>query len=313
MLKVVKEISARCDCLKKELKEARHETQLCSEKVEDGLNGVSSEINAINKDIEAQDTKTEKFYTKVDEMSKDISTQDLKIDKKYGKMSAEIEAKFSDKIEKQVQKAVKLATVEFEVKLSNVADYMKNITKENENINKAQHETTIEKQIEQLTSAFVQDKQWTDIVRKQVEDKVENKISEVTADVVILQQKTKAIQEDREGHEEISKRKTSFIIHGLDDMVEKYPTMNDSAGIIDLLHQIKCDDVSVNSYFRLGKPQIDSQRKPRPIKVIVSSESQKDKVLKSSKNLKGLSHKMAKVFIHQDQTPCQRAKRSVSF
>jgi hypothetical protein len=39
------------------------------------------------------------------------------------------------------------------------------------------------------------------------------KISEVTADNVILQQKTKAIEEDREEKEEIGKRKTSFIIH----------------------------------------------------------------------------------------------------
>ena len=164
----------------------------------------------------------------------------------------------------------------------------------------------MEKQIEQLTN-----KQWTDIVRRQVEDKVDNTISGVTADVVILQQKTMAIQEDREEQEEICKRKTSIIIHGMEEMVDSNPTMDDSGSLMDLLHQIKCDDVSVRTCFRLGKPQIDSQNKPRPIKVIVSSEAQKEKVLRSSKNLKGLSHKMDKIFIHQDLTPRQRAKRQL--
>ena len=102
----------------------------------------------------------------MNEMSKNITTQDLKIDKKNKKMSAEIEAKLSDKIEKQIQKAIKAAAVETEVKLSKIGDDLKSVTKDNENIKKVQHEMTMEKQIEQLTNAFVWDKQWSDIVEK---------------------------------------------------------------------------------------------------------------------------------------------------
>ena len=37
LLKLIKEIKARCDCLEKELRETRNEAQLSSKKVEDGL------------------------------------------------------------------------------------------------------------------------------------------------------------------------------------------------------------------------------------------------------------------------------------
>jgi len=88
----------------------------------------------------------------------------LKTDKKNEKHSAEIEAKLSDKFEKQIQKAVKEAAVEIEVTLTKIGDDLKSVTKDDENIKKAQHEMTMEKQIEQLTNAFVQDKQWSDIL-----------------------------------------------------------------------------------------------------------------------------------------------------
>ena len=113
--------------LGKKLKEIRNEAQLSSKKVKDGLNGLSSELKAINEDIKAEDTKTEKVYNKMNEMSKDMTTQDLNIDKKNEKMSAEIEAKLSEKIEKQIQKAIKAAAFETEVKLSKIGDDLKRI------------------------------------------------------------------------------------------------------------------------------------------------------------------------------------------
>ena len=119
------------------------------------------------------------------------------------------------------------------------------------------------------------------------------------------------LQEDKEEMEEINKRKTSLIIHGLQETVNGESATTDSDSIMDLLHKINCDDVSVDYSFRLGKPTTGSQDKPRPVKVIVSSEAQKNQVLKSSKNLKGMSHSMDKVFIHQDLTPKQRAKRQL--
>ena len=127
-----------------------------------------------------------------------------------------------------------------------------------------------------------------------------------------LQKRTKEIQQDIEEQEEINKRKTCVIIHGL-----KEPTASDSEGrkkqddnsTIDLLHQIQCDDVSVNACFRLGKLQQGTDIKPRPVKLVLSSEAQKDKLLFNAKNLKGNSNGYEKVFIHQDLTTRQRENR----
>ena len=48
-----------------------------------------------------------------------------------------------------------------------------------------------------------------------------------------------------------------------------------------LLHEIGCDDVSVEDAIRLGKKQdvSDSATKPRPLKLVLASEDQKDKIL----------------------------------
>jgi hypothetical protein len=83
----------------------------------------------------------------------------------------------------------------------------------------------------------------------------------------------------------------------------------DSDNVQDLLNSIQCSTVSVNTCVRLGKlPEVPTER-PRPVKIILSSEEQKDKILRYAKNLKGLSNGMNKVFIHQDLTPKQRARR----
>ena len=81
--------------------------------------------------------------------------------------------------------------------------------------------------------------------------------------------------------------------------------------IIDLLHQILCDGVSVNSCFGLGKSSVDPAVKPRPVKLILASEAQKQQVLQFAENLKGKSNGLAQVYIHQDLTLRQRATRQL--
>jgi len=107
-------------------------------------------------------------------------------------------------------------------------------------------------------------------------------------------------------------RKTNIIIHGLQessasdrDIVHQ----QDENSIINLLHELKCDDVSVNAVTRLGRKMEAEDAKPRPVKVVLASEEQKDKILRMSKNL---HHKRAtdleRIFIHQDLTPERKAK-----
>lgn len=84
----------------------------------------------------------------------------------------------------------------------------------------------------------------------------------------------------------------------------------DENGIADILHVIGCDDVSVESVIRLGRKSDEEGAKPRPIKLVLASESQKDKVLRKSKNLRSQTdNRFSAVFMHQDLTPLQRERR----
>jgi len=102
------------------------------------------------------------------------------------------------------------------------------------------------------------------------------------------------LQEDKEEAEEVKKRSTKLILHGLPEMANPE---SDSAKkeqedqLVNLLHAIKCDDISVQSTVRLGRYDKD-QQKPRPVKMVVASEQQKEKVLKQAKNLKNATDKV---------------------
>lgn len=122
------------------------------------------------------------------------------------------------------------------------------------------------------------------------------------------------LQEDKEESKEIKKRSTSIIIHGLLESTETDKQVRldcDENLITNLLHEINCDDVSVQSTVRLGA--FDSnQSKPRPLKVVISSEQQKDKILQQTKNLRHTKVKeLEKIFIHQDLTVKQRKARNL--
>lgn len=165
---------------------------------------------------------------------------------------------------------------------------------------------------------------WADIVAR-VEDEVENKMIKVAQDVenkmkgvtvelTLLQKQNCDIQFDRDEQEEICKRKNSLIIHGLRESLSgngSIRSSEDNDCVMDLLHQIKCPTVSVNTCIRLGKVPTDETQKPRPLKIVLSSEEQKDRVLRYAKNLKGMGNGLDKVFIHQDLTPKQRSHRQL--
>jgi len=120
------------------------------------------------------------------------------------------------------------------------------------------------------------------------------------------------LQEDREEEEEIEKRKTSIIIHGVTESQDQSTDnriMEDNVQIEELLHKLDLDRVSVNKAIRLGKRPDSSDAKPRPLKVTLASEEQKIDVLKKAKNYLRRKEGENGVFIHQDLTPNQRKRR----
>lgn len=118
------------------------------------------------------------------------------------------------------------------------------------------------------------------------------------------------LEEDKEELDDVKRRSNNIIIHGLrelpgDDSDARVKAEDDQ--IADLLHAIHCDDVSVHSVTRLGardgNPSIS-----RSVKVALSSEQQRDKVLSRAKNLFG-NKIFVKVYIQKDLTIKQRMKR----
>jgi len=77
-----------------------------------------------------------------------------------------------------------------------------------------------------------------------------------------------------------------------------------------LLIVLKCDEVSVTSAVRLGKKlSTDGNAlNTRPLKIVLASVAQRDKILSNAKNLKD-NKEMSRVFILPDLTPNQRMRR----
>jgi len=79
------------------------------------------------------------------------------------------------------------------------------------------------------------------------------------------------LQEDLAEVEENRRRKTNIIIHGLQELTsgDQDEHEQDKNNVEHLLHELKCDDVSVNSIVRLGRRPVGEDTKPRPLKVVL--------------------------------------------
>jgi hypothetical protein len=125
---------------------------------------------------------------------------------------------------------------------------------------------------------------------------------------------TSRLQGDREEEEEIRKRRNNVIIHGIKESTqESFEGRNkdDEDQIVNILHEMGCDTVSVNNAFRIGKKEAQTD-KPRALLVALASEDQKDRVLQMAKNLRTkVVSGLSKVFVHQDLTRKQRMRRQV--
>lgn len=155
----------------------------------------------------------------------------------------------------------------------------------------------------------------TDVGEKRVEEKFDTFMDTVMQKMELCDNMevavSKKLSEEQEEQEEIRKRKASIIIHGMSEYESEDNEVRkkmDEDEICTLLHDISCDNISVDSVIRLGRRKDDAVASPRPVKLVVATEDQKEKVLRMSKNLKRI-RKWQKVFLHQDLTPKQRDRR----
>ena len=162
-------------------------------------------------------------------------------------------------------------------------------------------ENSVHKEIEYLAKKIdekdsetqVKVEETMDRAHKRVEEKVDKLVETVSKkqeldshlmhdcveDAVLIK-----LEEDREEAEEIKRRANSIIIHGLQEPPcdSADPDTEDESQIVNMLHAIKCDEVSVTNAVRLGKKkeQCDSQSAGiRPVKLTLSSIEQKEKLI----------------------------------
>jgi len=140
---------------------------------------------------------------------------------------------------------------------------------------------------------------WSDLVSPS--QTVDKKVDGVVVDVQKLQKLTNELELNKIEQDEQAKRKYCAFVQGLVEVSgsnSEERQKKDSDSVIDQLHQIHCYNVSVTSCFRLWKSSVETVTKPRPIKIVLASEAQKEQVLRAVKNLKLLINGLEKVFIH---------------
>jgi len=99
------------------------------------------------------------------------------------------------------------------------------------------------------------------------------KMHDCVEDVVTTQ-----LLQDKDEEDEIRKRKSSLIVHGLKEseaVVAEDRKSDDNELVEDWFHTLGCDCLSVNKLVRLGRRSDSSDAKPRPLKIDMSSEEQK--------------------------------------
>lgn len=179
------------------------------------------------------------------------------------------------------------------------------------------------------------------IIEKKIEEKVDALIDTVTNKFDIQSSVGEAVasklNEEKDEEDEIRRRRLNIIVHGVQesncDTAEKR-MKEDENEIMDLLHDMGCDNVSVSNTIRLGKRKDKSssgdtdtkssgaaiasptteesglakKEQPRPLMLVMASEEQKEKMLKMTKNLRNRM-RWKNIFLHQDLTPKQRERR----
>jgi len=132
--------------------------------------------------------------------------------------------------------------------------------------------------------------------QNRVETKVDSIMSTLTKNATTVHECVEGtlkvqLLEDKEEEAERNKRKTSIIVHGVEESTNADPEQriqDDSDALQSVLHEISCDAINVKQVIRLGKRQLedDDDVKPRPIKMVLETEDSKVRVLRNAKNLK---------------------------
>ena len=272
------------------------------QQLDDSMYGIASTINTKMDDLYAEmcsrlDTKANHDVVAVEEVQKKVDDNMVTltdsivrtVSSKVDDLSTAVCSRLESKVNCNVV-AVEEMQKKVDAKMDDLADFVKNREKIDE---WKKMEVKVDTIIDTVKDQAKID---THFVHDCVEDAIMVKFAK-----------------DQEEMEDVKRRRLNVIVHGLTEPAEEDDEARksrDEDEIVSMLHEINCDDVSVTSSTRLGRKSDSTATKPRPMKLVIASEEQKEKVLRLAKNLKRKKEKgLDNVFIHQDLTPLQREKR----
>ena len=203
------------------------------------------------------------------------------------------------KLEKTVddmKKEVGRFKLEYKTELKKMNEQVKDLIKTRE-------EADFEKQIEQITQAFVKDTQWTDIVKKEVNSKIETVSAELSS-IQKMVDVTKSMAE-----EEKEARSNNIIIYRVPESTDtsfEGRQKHDKATIIDILRELidkDFDETEIQKTFRLGKMNMEAS-KQRPILVQFVNRMTKNYLMNNLYYIKKTPYK--DIVISHDMTKNER-------
>jgi hypothetical protein len=167
-----------------------------------------------------------------------------------------------------------------------------------------------------------------DKISPKLSDAVEVEITKHAQEIIEIRTEMKKVDEKIDGtvrervnenvleEQERNARKANVICFGMEESSEE-ETMarieHDTKYVQDILTSLHCEDSEIKQVIRLGKKpskeEIQSGKKPRPLKVVLGTETSKNEVMNKARKLRSTQYQG--IFIVQDMTQKERQLRKV--
>ena len=171
----------------------------------------------------------------------------------------------------------------------------------------------LETRVEQCESKADTNKQELHSKVDDIKSKLDSPLSSVVQGCIEGAVKSQLTEDNAEA-QEIQRRKTSVIAHGIPELDADTANERNESDIIQIaamLEELDVNGAKVEQVIRLGKRPESVNSKPRPLKIVFDTEDNKIQVIRKAKNLRDKKDGgWESVFVHQDLTPKQREVRN---
>lgn len=169
---------------------------------------------------------------------------------------------------------------------------LKKLSDEVKDIKKDQEEKNNDKQIEELTQAFLKDTAWSDIVKKEVDNKIEN-VSVELSSIQKMVDATKGLVEEERDKEARSKNILLYNLPESSDSSYEERQNHDKSHVLNILRELidkEFQESEIQKFFRLGKMD-NGKNKTRPVLVQFVDKMTKNYLMNNLYNIRKTSFK----------------------